>query len=53
MQRTDALIIGAGPAGCMAAFVLADYFNVTLIELKPIPRRKSCSGILIKKHLSW
>ena len=48
----DAIIIGAGPAGCTAAKILADKGpKVILLERCSMPRYKSCSGILIKKTL--
>ena len=48
----DVIVIGAGPAGCMAAKRLANSgFNVLLVERMEIPREKSCSGILIKKSI--
>lgn len=43
----DALIIGAGPAGCTAARVLVQAgFKVLLIEKERIPREKACAGLL-------
>lgn len=48
----DAIVIGAGPAGCTAAKILADKgFKVMLSEKCRLPRYKSCSGVLIKKTL--
>ncbi|OEC85293.1 MULTISPECIES: NAD(P)/FAD-dependent oxidoreductase [Methanobacterium] len=48
----DVMVIGAGPAGCMAAKRLADAgYGVLLVERMSIPREKSCSGILIKKSI--
>lgn len=48
----DIIIIGAGPAGCMAAKRTADAgFNVLLVERMKVPREKSCSGLLIKKSI--
>jgi uncharacterized flavoprotein (TIGR03862 family) len=41
MERTDALVVGAGPAGLMAAETLADRgLKVLLAEGKPSPARK-------------
>lgn len=48
----DVLIIGAGPAGCTAANVLARKgLHVLLVERHRLPRYKSCSGILIQKSI--
>lgn len=48
----DAVVIGAGPAGCTAAKVLADRgARVVLAERHKLPRYKSCSGMLIRKTL--
>lgn len=48
----DAIIIGAGPAGCTAAKTLAEKRNtVLLLEKFRMPRYKSCSGVLIKKSM--
>lgn len=48
----DVIVIGAGPAGCTAAKVLADKgFRVIILERFSLPRYKSCSGVLIKKTL--
>jgi flavin-dependent dehydrogenase len=48
----DVIIIGAGPAGCIAAKKLAEYgFEVLLAEKMSLPREKSCSGILIPKSI--
>src|SRR5437763_3139410 len=43
----DVLIIGAGPAGCVAAVLLARArFNVQLIEQHTFPRDKVCGECL-------
>ena len=48
----DAVVIGAGPAGCTAAKILADKgARVVLAERHKLPRNKSCSGMLIRKTL--
>lgn len=49
----DAMIIGAGPAGCTAAKILAENgCKVLLAERCKLPRYKSCSGQLIQKTLN-
>lgn len=41
----DVGIVGAGPAGCAAAILLAKKgFNVTIFEKEKIPRYKACGG---------
>ncbi len=48
----DVIVIGAGPAGCTAAKILADRgYNVLIVEKCALPRYKSCSGMLIKKTI--
>lgn len=48
----DIIVIGSGPAGCMAAKRIAEAgYNVSLVERMKLPREKSCSGILIKKSI--
>ncbi|EIW19447.1 MULTISPECIES: NAD(P)/FAD-dependent oxidoreductase [Pelosinus] len=48
----DVIVIGAGPAGCMAAKrTAAAGYKVLLIEKLEMPREKSCSGILIPKSV--
>ncbi|MDO8870766.1 MAG: NAD(P)/FAD-dependent oxidoreductase [Methanobacteriaceae archaeon] len=48
----DVIVIGVGPAGCMAAKKTAEAgLNVLLVEKKSLPREKSCSGILIQKSI--
>ena len=43
----DAIVIGAGPGGCMAARMLTDAgFRVVLVERERIPREKPCGGFL-------
>ncbi len=43
----DAIVIGAGPAGCMAARTLSRAgFKVLLLEKERIPRDKACGGFL-------
>jgi len=41
----DVAIVGAGPAGCAAASILAKRgYNVTIFEKEKLPRYKSCGG---------
>ncbi len=48
----DAIVVGAGPAGCTAAKMLAEKGRkVLLAEKCKMPRYKSCSGVLIKKSM--
>ena len=51
--KTDIIIIGAGPAGCMAAGILRDAGRkVLLIDKKKFPRHKSCAGGLTPKTIA-
>lgn len=48
----DVIVIGAGPAGCMAAKRISETgYSVLLVEKMELPREKSCSGILIGKSM--
>jgi flavin-dependent dehydrogenase len=43
----DAMVMGAGPGGCMAARALSDAgFKVVLCEKEKLPREKTCGGFL-------
>lgn len=45
MPHYDAIVVGAGPAGCAAAFDLArNGLKVALIEKQALPRHKTCGG---------
>ena len=45
MKRYDLIVIGAGPAGCMAAADAAKRgMAVALLEKQTLPRRKTCGG---------
>ncbi len=48
----DIVIIGAGPAGAMAAYELAQHaLDVLLIDQSEFPRRKVCGGCLSRRAL--
>src|SRR5580700_3836794 len=52
MERWDAIIIGAGPAGCAAAYDLATAGRpVLLLDRVEFPRHKACAGGLTRKSL--
>ncbi len=51
MNAYDIVVIGSGPAGCMAAWLLAPHCKVLLVERKKLPRDKSCSGVLVRKSV--
>ena len=52
MQRWDAIIVGAGPAGCAAAWDLATAGRaVLLLDRADFPRHKACAGGLTRKSL--
>jgi geranylgeranyl reductase family protein len=46
----DAIVIGAGPAGSTAAYLLAKSgFQVLVLDKKEFPRDKLCGGLLTRK----
>lgn len=48
----DAVIAGAGPAGCAAAILLARAgWSVALVERQPYPRRKVCGECIAASNL--
>lgn len=50
----DAVVVGAGPAGGMAASLLARVnLKVLLVEAKPFPRHKVCGGCLNQRALHY
>lgn len=49
----DVIIVGAGPAGCMAATFLKPDFNVLLIDKSILPRDKTCGGLLSDESLAF
>ncbi|UCF93942.1 MAG: geranylgeranyl reductase family protein [Desulfobacterales bacterium] len=51
-QAYDALIIGAGPAGSTAAYILASKgYRVLILDKKKFPRNKPCGGLLTWKTI--
>jgi geranylgeranyl reductase family protein len=49
-QRWDAIVVGAGPAGCAAAYDLAAAGrSVVLLDKSVFPRHKACAGGLTSK----
>ncbi|HTV14788.1 MAG TPA: geranylgeranyl reductase family protein [Acidobacteriaceae bacterium] len=52
MQQWDAIVVGAGPAGCAAAYDLAVAGRaVLLVDRSEFPRHKACAGGLTRKSL--
>jgi geranylgeranyl reductase family protein len=52
MERWDAIVVGAGPAGCAAAYDLAATGHaVLLLDRTEFPRPKACAGGLTRKSL--
>lgn len=52
MERWDAIVVGAGPAGCAAAYDLAVAGRaVLLLDRAEFPRHKACAGGLTRKSL--
>jgi geranylgeranyl reductase family protein len=51
-HRSDVLVVGAGPAGATAAFILATQgLRVTLLDRREFPRPKLCGGLLTWKTI--
>ncbi len=51
-QQSDVIIVGAGPAGCSAAYDLAKLgFSVNLLDKSEFPRVKPCAGGITIKSL--
>ena len=49
MVDFDVAIIGGGPAGAAAAKEVTDRgLSAVIIEKKPMPRHKACSGLIIE-----
>lgn len=52
VSRSDVIIVGAGPAGCAAALLLAEQgYAVTLIERLALPQVKACGDLLLPDAL--
>ena len=52
MTTTDVLVVGAGPAGCAAAYDLATSGrDILLVDRRSFPRVKPCAGALTPKTL--
>lgn len=52
LNRSDVIIVGAGPAGCAAALHLAGQgYAVTLIERLEVPQVKACGDVLLPDAL--
>jgi geranylgeranyl reductase family protein len=50
--QTDVLVVGAGPAGCLAAVELARQgVDVLVVERSPFPREKVCGDALLEDSL--
>jgi flavin-dependent dehydrogenase len=49
MNQYDFIVIGTGPAGSMTAKILGEKYKVLVLEKMDLPRKKSCSGVLIHK----
>ncbi len=52
MYDYDVIIVGAGPAGSTAGYVLSSYgFKVLIIDKSRFPRKKLCAGCLTYKTI--
>lgn len=54
IEKYDVAVIGAGPAGAMAAYTCAKAgLKVVIIEKKELPRYKVCGGGLVYRGLTY
>jgi flavin-dependent dehydrogenase len=54
LDTVHVLIVGAGSAGCAAALeLLSGGYHVLILERASLPRRKTCSGILVRAAQSY
>ncbi|MCK4766122.1 MAG: geranylgeranyl reductase family protein [Candidatus Aminicenantes bacterium] len=52
MKNYDAVVVGAGPAGSTAAYILSKKgYRVLLLDKEKFPRRKLCGGALTGKTI--
>lgn len=52
MHDYDVIIVGAGPAGSTAGYILSSYgFSVLIIDRSKFPRKKLCAGCLTDKTI--
>ncbi len=50
----DLIVVGAGPSGCMAAFIAARQgLDVLIVEARKLPRNKTCGGALSLRSLAF
>ena len=53
----DAIVVGAGPAGAVAAYELARRgLHVAVLEKHQLPRYKTCGGVIarhVEKIVGW
>ena len=49
----DVVIVGAGPAGCIAAKTLSRDYKTLLIDWSRIPRDKPCGGLLVEESIDF
>lgn len=47
----DVCIVGAGAAGCVLAAQLDPGLRVLLVETRSLPRKKPCSGVLVREGI--
>jgi len=51
-SKYDVIIVGGGPAGSTAGYLLSNFgFNVVIIDKSNFPRRKLCGGLISYKTL--